>query len=146
MPTGGKLVGAIVFAMLAYWVSDLVKPLLPENTSYGLLSELNALVGLLMGWKIMGKGAGETYRQAFGYGLTTLGVTIFWCLFLWSGYEILRRAIRKYYDGPMEAMREMAGQFLEYGRLIAVSEVLLPAFIGALFLAWVTEFFARRWS
>ena len=25
-----------------------------------------------MGWTILGKGAGRTYRQAYGYGLTTL--------------------------------------------------------------------------
>ena len=146
MPTGGKLVGAIVFAMLAYFISDLCKPLLPEGTPAGLLSELNAFIGLVMGWRIMGKGAGATYRQAFGYGLTTLAATVFWCLMLWAGYEMLRRALRKYYDGPMEAMREMAALMLEYGRLIAVNEVMLPAVVGALFLAWVTEFFARRWS
>lgn len=146
MPTGGKLVGAIVFAMLAYWLSDLAKPLLPENKSAALLSQWNAFIGLLMGWKIMGKGAGATYRQAFGYGLTTMAATVFWCLMLWAGYEMLRRAIRKYYDGPMEALREMAQLFLDYGRIIAVPDIIWPAVIGALFLAWVTEFFARRWS
>ena len=146
MPTGGKLVGAIVFAMLAYFLSDLVKPLLPENKSAGLLSEINALIGLVMGWKIMGKGAGVSYRQTFGYGLTTMAATVFWCLVCWAGYEMLRQAIRKYYDGPMEALKDMTQIFLEYGRMIAVQDVIWPAVIGALFLAWVTDFFARRWS
>ena len=146
MPTGGKLVGAIMFAMLAYWVSDLCKPFLPEQMPVGLLSEWNAAIGLLMGWKIMGKGAGHTYRQAFGYGLTTLAATVFWCLFLWASYEMLRRAIRKYYDGPMEAVKETAALWLEYARIIAVQDVIWPAIIGALFLAWVTEWFARRWG
>lgn len=146
MPTGGKLVGAIVFAMLAYWLSDLVKPLLPENKSAGLMSEFNALIGLVMGWKIMGKGAGETYRQTFGYGLTTVAATVFWCLTMWAGYEMLRQAIRKRFDGPMEALREMAQLFLDYGRLIAVQDIIWPAIVGGLFLAWVTHFFARRWS
>jgi len=146
MPTGGKLVGAFVFAMLAYFISDLCKPLLPEGTNVSMLSEANAFIGLIMGWRIMGRGAGETYRQAFGYGLTTLGATVFWCLTMWAGHEMLKRAIRKYYDGPTHALQEMAELFMEYGRLIAVTEVVVPALIGALFLAWVTEFFARRWS
>ena len=75
-----------------------------------------------------------------------MAATVFWCLLMWAGYEMLKRAIRKYYDGPMHALKEMAALFLEYGQLIAVSEVLLPALVGALFLGWVTEFFARRWS
>ena len=146
MPTGGKLVGAIVFAMLAYWLSDLVKPLLPENKSAGLLSEVNAIIGLVMGWKIMGKGAGVSYRQTFGYGLTTIAATVFWCLVTWAGYEMLRQAIRKYYDGPMEAIKDMTQIFLKYGQMIAVQDIIWPAIVGALFLAWVTDFFARRWS
>ena len=146
MPTGGKLVGAIVFAMLAYWLSDLVKPLLPENKSAGLLSEWNAFIGLLMGWKIMGKGAGETYRQTFGYGLTTVAAIFFWCLALWAAYEMLRQAIRKRFDGPMEAMREMAQIFLDYARIVAVQDIIWPAVVGGLFLAWVTHFFAKRWT
>ena len=40
----------------------------------------------------------------------------------------------------------MAELFLEYARLAAVSEVIIPAVVGALFVAWLTDFFARRWS
>lgn len=146
MPTGGKLIGAIVFAALAYFISDLVKPLLPEGARVGLLSPINALVGLAMGWTIMGKGAGKTYRQSFGFGLTTLAATVFWCLVIWSGYEMVRRSTRLYYDGPVEALQEMAELFLIYGKLAAVDEVVIPAIVGALFVSWLTEFFARRWS
>lgn len=146
MPTGGKLIAAIAFAALAYFVSDLIKPLLPEGTNVSRLSEINAIVGLLMGWKVMGKGAGRTYRQSFGYGLTTLAVTVFWSLLIWSGYEMLKRSIRLYYDGPVEALQEMAELYVDYARMAAVSEVLVPAIVGAVFVSWLTEFFARRWT
>ncbi|MGI9389923.1 MAG: TrgA family protein [Boseongicola sp.] len=146
MPTGGKLVAAITFAALAYFVSDLVKPLLPEGSRVGLFSIINALIGMAMGWTIMGKGAGKSYRQSFGYGLTTFAATVFWALLCWAGYEMIRRSTRLYYDGPVEAMQEMAQLFLEYGKLAAVQDVILPAVIGALFVSWLTEFFARRWS
>ncbi len=146
MPTGGKLIAALTFAALAYFISDLIKPLLPEGTNVSRLSEINALVGLLMGWKVMGKGAGHTYRQSFGYGLTTLAVTFFWSLLIWSGHEMVKRSIKLYYDGPVEALQEMAALYVDYARVAAVQEVLLPAILGALFVAWLTEFFARRWS
>lgn len=146
MPTGGKLIAAMTFAALAYFISDLIKPLLPEGTNVSLLSEINALVGLIMGWRVMGKGAGRSYRTSFGYGITTLAVTVFWSLLIWSGHEMLQRSIRLYYDGPVEALQEMAALYVEYARTAAVQEVLIPALLGAIFVSWLTEFFARRWS
>ena len=146
MPTGGKLIAAIAFAALAYFISDLIKPLLPEGANVNRLSEVNAIIGLLMGWKVMGKGAGSTYRQSFGYGLTTLAATTFWSLMIWSGYEMLKRSMRLYYDGPTEALKEMAELYVEYARLAAVQEIIIPAVIGAIFVSWLTEYFARRWA
>ena len=146
MPTGGKLIAAFCFAALAYFVSDLVKPLLPEGANLSKLSQINALVGLVMGWRVMGKGAGRTYRQSFGYGLTTLAATFFWSLLIWSGHEMLKRSMKLYYDGPVEAMQEMGQLFVEYAKLVAVQEVLIPALVGAIFVSWFTEYFARRWT
>lgn len=148
MPTAGKLIGAIVFAALAYFVSDLIKPLLldTEGSRTGWLSPVNALVGAAMGWTIMGKGAGKTYRQSYGYGLTTLAAIVFWCLVVWSGYKMILRSMAMRYDGAVHALQGMAELFLEYARMVAVNEVVIPAIVGALFVSWLTEFFARRWS
>jgi len=146
MPTAGKLIGAIVFAALAYFVSDLVKPLLPPGSRVSLLSPIDALAGAAMGWMIMGKGAGFGYRRSFGFGLTTLAATAFWCLVIWSGYEMVRRSMRLYYDGPVAALQDMAQLFLDYAHYVFAREVLWPAIVGAIFVSWLTEFFARRWS
>lgn len=148
MPTGGKLIGALVFAALAYFLTDLVKALLPEGTQVGKFSPINALIGFVMGWTILGRGAGKTYRQAFGYGFTTLAATVFWCLLFWASMEMLDRSMRLFYDGPVEAIQEMAAIFLEYGReyVFKDREIMLTAVIGTIFVSWFTEFFARRWS
>lgn len=147
MPTAGKLIGAILFAALAYFVSDLVKPLLPEGTQTGLMSPLNAFFGLLMGWRIMGRGAGNGYVSSLGYGLTTMVAIVFWCLLLWSGYEMTRRAMRLYYDGPMEALKEMTVLMADYGRMAVTDPTVVgAAIVGSLFMAMVTEFFAKRWA
>ena len=146
MPTGGKLVGAIMFALLAYWLSDLVKPLMSEGAQVGMFSPVNALIGLIMGWTLMGRGAGQSYRTSFGYGLTTLVATAFWSLVFWAGYEMIVRSTRLRYDGPIEAIQDMAEIALEYVWMVAIPELLWPALVGGLFVSWLTEFFARRWS
>ena len=146
MPTGSKLIGALTFAALAYFLSDLIKPLLPEGTPVGRLSEVNAIVGMIMGWKVMGKGAGVTYRQSFGYGFTTMAAIVFWCLMVWSGLEMIKRSMKLYYEGPTEALQEMAQLYVDYAKTAAVQEVLIPALVGVIFVSWLTEFFARRWS
>lgn len=146
MPTGAKLIGALTFAALAYFLSDLIKPLLPEGTPVGRLSEINAIVGFMMGWKVMGKGAGTTYRQSFGYGFTTMAAIFFWCLLVWSGHEMIKRSMKLYYDGPMEALQEMGQLYVDYAKTAAVQEVLIPAAIGVVFVSWLTEYFARRWT
>ncbi len=146
MPTGGKLIGAIVFAALAYFLTDLVKPLLPEGSRLGWFSPVNSIIGFIMGWSILGRSAGKTYRAAFGLGFTTLAATVFWCLMWWAGYEMLRRSMRMYYDGPVHALQEMAALFIDYGKIAAVEQVIWPAVIGTIFVSWFTEFFARRWS
>ncbi len=146
MPTGGKLIGALVFAALAYFLTDLIKPLLPEGTQVGWFSPINSAIGFLMGWTILGKGAGKTYRQAFGYGFTTLAATVFWSLIWWAGYNMIKQSMRLRYDGPVEALQEMAQQVVVYAKLAAVPEVIWPAVVGTAFVSWFTEFFARRWS
>lgn len=146
MPTGGKLVGALVFAALAWFVTDLVKPLLSEGTQVGMFSPLNALIGLIMGWTIMGKGAGVTYRQALSYGLTTVAAITFWALFLWAGRETYKNSIRMRYDGPIEALQEMAVYMVEWAGMIATQEILATMIVGGILGGFLTEFFARRWS
>lgn len=146
MPTAPKLVAAVLFAVLAWFVSDLYKPLLPEGTQVGLLSPVNAVFGMLMGWQVMGRRAGDTMRAAFGYGLTTAAVIVFWALLFWSGYVMVRRSTRLYYDGPMEALTDMFGLMVEYARLGATPEVIGSLVVGALVFGWLTEQVARRFS
>lgn len=146
MPTGGKLIAAVCFAALAYFISGLIIPFLPEGTPVGRFGPINALVGLIMGWVIMGNGAGKTLRQSLGFGLTTLAATVFWCLIVWAGHAMLQNSLRLRYDGPVEALQDMAQLAIDYAKLVAVRAVVIPAIVGALFMAWVTDFFARRWS
>lgn len=146
MPTAAKLIAAVLFGTLAWFASDLVKPLLPEGSQVGMLSPINALFGVIMGWRVMGRRAGDGMVAAMGYGLTTIVAVAFWSILLWAGYEMLKRSVRMYYDGPVEALQEMASFMLEYAQLIATGEILGALIVGSIVAGWLTEFFSRRWS
>ncbi len=145
MPTAGKLIGAALFAALAWYVSGLIVPLLPEGTPTGMLAPVNAFFGLIMGWRLMGPRAGDGFVSATGIGITTGIAIIFWCLLTWGGYEMYQRSIRLLYDGPFEALQDMANLMLEYGALAATPMNILVMFVGSLVAAWITDFFAQRW-
>ena len=145
MPTAPKLIAALLFGALAYFVSDLVKPLLPAGTQFGVFGPLNAAVGALMGWRISGARAGFSMRASLGYGLTTAAITVFWCLFIWAGYLMVEASMRLRYDGPLEALQDMAAMMIDFARTMATGPVLGSLFVGALFFGWLTEQVARRY-
>jgi hypothetical protein len=146
MPTAPKLIAALLFGALAFFVSDLVKPLLPEGTQFGLFSPVNSAIGALMGWRISGARAGVSMRASLGLGLTTAIITVFWCLFVWSGYLMVEASTRLRYDGPMEALQDMGAMMVNYARTMATGPVLGSLFVGSLFFGWLTEQVARRYT
>jgi hypothetical protein len=146
MPTAPKLIAALLFGALAFFVSGLVKPLLPEGTQFGFFSPLNAAVGAIMGWRISGARAGLSMRASLGYGITTSVLTVFWCLFIWSGYLMIDGSTRLRYSGPMEALQDMGVMIINYARTMATGQVIGSLLVGSLFFGWLTEHVARRYS
>ncbi len=144
MPTAPKLIAAVLFAALAWFVSDLVKPLLPEGTQVGLLSPINALIGVVLGWRLMGNGTGKGMRTALGYGLTTTAMILFWAVLLWSAYLMVIRSTRLRYDGPVEAIQDMFALMVEYVTTMATPDVIGSMVVGSLIFGWLTEMVARR--
>ncbi|HIF77757.1 MAG TPA: TrgA family protein, partial [Sulfitobacter sp.] len=52
MPTGARLMAAISLAVLAFILSGMVVPLMPESTDFGYFLPLNMMLGLLVGWRV----------------------------------------------------------------------------------------------
>jgi hypothetical protein len=146
MPTMPKFIAALFFAVLGYLCGDLIKPLLPDGTRTGLLNETLAAIGVLSGWLMAGKRAGDGWRSGFGYGLTSAGLLAFWGVFTFAGYTALDRSMNRRYDGPMDAIMAMVSLGLEYVVMIAVPTVIGPLIVGGLFGGWLTEWVAKRWS
>ena len=112
----------------------------------GLLAPINALIGAIMGWRIMGGRAGDGFVAAIGYGLTSVFAITFWGLLIWSGYEMVERSVRGRYRGPADALVGMGDLMLEYAQMIVTPDVVGAMVFGSLICGLVTEYFSHRWT
>jgi hypothetical protein len=145
MPTASRLFGAIFYAALTWYVSELFKPLMPEGTNFGRFSEYNALIGLVCGWVYMGLRYGNKTSSAIGSGLTTMFTTLFWVLLLNAIREMIRLSLRKQYDGPVDAVVGVFQLMIKFGQMLLTPEIiitlLLAGAVGGIISGWAS----RRW-
>jgi hypothetical protein len=146
MPTMGRLVGAILFAGLAWYTSLLIIPLFPVGTNLGLFQEVNTFFGLIAGWTVAGPRAGLGYVAAFSYVLTALVAMVVMALFFNSSVVMVEQSLRKRYDGPGEAVTDVFQMFVDHAIMMATPEIIGTLLIGGIVGGLVTEFFGRRFS
>lgn len=146
MPTGARLVAAILFAGLAFLTSGLVIELLPEGTKTVMLGPVNALIGLVCGWKVMGRQAGDGLRGAVGGGLTTSAAMTILSVFIFASSEMVKLSLRKTYKGGTEAVVAVFEIMLEYLEMIATVEIILTLVIGGIFCGYLTTRAHRVWG
>ncbi|MBQ4824621.1 MULTISPECIES: TrgA family protein [unclassified Leisingera] len=145
MPTGARLTAAFCLALVAFFVSFLVMPLMPEGTDFGYFVHVNVALGLLSGWIFMGKRAGRGLVPGINNGLTGMAVMVLWALFIQGTWEMFRLAMRHRYGGPFEALSQIFVIALEYFFVIAVPSVLVPLAVGGVLAGLATENASRRW-
>ncbi|WP_068110617.1 TrgA family protein [Tropicimonas marinistellae] len=147
MPTAAKLFAAVAFGFVAFFASEIFKPILPEGTKFGLLTPINTFLGLLSGWYVMGQLAGRGYFAAAGSGVRTIAVALFYVLVTWSCYEMVVRSTRRYYDGPTDALAGMTDLIAEYF-LLMVSDPQVPIVLlaGGVLAAFLSEWASERWA
>ena len=143
-PTAPKLIAATLYAALAWGVSTLVVPHLPTGTPTWWFAPANAAIGALIGWRLMGRLIGRGYVSALGMGFTTGIVVVFWALLLWSGREMLDRAVNLRYRGPVEALEAMIDLALRYLSFLWTPDVLLAMGVGAAVCGCIVEWASRR--
>lgn len=146
MPTAARLFAALAYAAVAFLASEQFKPLLPEGMQTGYLSEANAAIGLLTGWFVMGRLAGEGYGRAVAQGVRTTAVMAFYVILAHSLREMYRLSMHMRYDGPMDAVIGIFENAMDYGAMIVTSPgVMGILLVGGVLAAWLTEWAARRW-
>ncbi|MCU0910235.1 MAG: TrgA family protein [Rhodobacteraceae bacterium] len=147
MPTAAKLFAAFAFGLVGFFAAEVMKPSFPEGMNLGWFSVICGLIGILVGWWVMGPNAGKGTGRAIGTGLRTSATIVFWALVFFSIYEMLARSVDKRYVGVMDALRGMVGLVVEYGAMVGTSTMTLAVLIvGGSLAGLFSEWAAKRWS
>lgn len=145
MPTAARLMAAVCLAVCAYFISQLVMPLMPESTDFGYFVPLNVVLGLAVGWVVMGRRAGRGTTAAINNGLTGMFVLFLWGIGLQAINEMIRLAMRNRYDGPFEAIVAVFQIGAEFAVIIATVPIGVAFLVSAVVSGLLTEFAGSRW-
>lgn len=145
MPTAARLVAALAFALVAWMTAELYKPGLPPETQWGQFSVIAAIVGLLVGWQVMGSRVGRGNRAAMGYGLRTAVTIVILVLLIFSIREMLGQTMRRRYDGVFDAVMGVLDFVIAYGRELWHPEPLSTLVVGSLLGGLLAEWAGRKW-
>lgn len=146
MPSAGRFVGALFFACIAWFVSEMFKPLLPDGTNFGKFSEYNAALGAMVGWAMLGLRSHGSRNASISAGLTASAALVFWALFLYSVSEMLKLSLRKAYEGPVEALVGVFQLMIEHILLMATPEIIITLVVGGIVAGMVSGWAERRWA
>ena len=145
MPTGAKLIAAVMFALVGWLSARAYIPMLPESTRTGFFAEIMAALGFMLGWLTLGPNMGRGYSEAASLGLRTSLLLVFWGLLGFSIFFMIQRSTKMIYDNVGAAVLDVPMLMLQYGRLLGSNEVIGTLVLGGLLGGMVTEFGGRRW-
>lgn len=145
MPDAARLMAAVCLAILAFVVSEMIKPLMPESTAFGYFTWVNVVIGILSGWLVMGRRAGRGITSAINNGLTGMATLVFWGLFVQAANEMTRLAMRNRYDDVFEAIVAIFEIGAEYSLVMIDLGVIATLIAGAILSGLATEYAWRTW-
>ena len=146
MPTATKLIGAAAFAILGWIAANIYANAMPEGAQTGLMREIVAFLGLIIGWRVVGGNAGKGYNPATGTGLRAGIILVFFALLGFSIYEMVLLSMQMRYDGPMEAVLGVADLMMDYGKVMLTTQLIGTLAVGSILGGWFAEFGSRHWK
>jgi ABC-type uncharacterized transport system YnjBCD permease subunit len=144
MPSPAKATGAVLLAALALVVSSMIARDLPVAVG-GAPARLSvAALGLLVGWRLCGETRGGA-GPAAARGITAAMALVLLSLLAAATWEMLERSGRGRYDGPMEALGDVAGLMATYGRLLVAPAPAAVILVGGAAAGVLAGAVGRRW-
>ncbi|WP_294220270.1 TrgA family protein [uncultured Shimia sp.] len=144
MISSNKLVAASCLAITGGLVAEFVKPQMPEGSNPGQMTMICVVIGLVVGWRVMGRRAGRS--GAVELGLVGVVSLVFWGLLMFGLIEMLRLAMRRRLDEPVEALERAITVAMEYGLYLLHPTVLVTLAVSAVVSGYFTNFAARHWG
>ena len=145
MPTAAKLFAAVAFTLVAFFAAEVFKPHMEEGTQFGVFSQISALIGLVAGWRVLGREAGHGWLESANSGLKTSVVMVGLALIIFSIEEMLVLAFRRSYDSPMEAVVGTISIGVDFVQKLVVPDVMVILLGGGILAGLLAEWAARRW-
>ncbi len=146
MPTTARLVAALCLAALGWVASEMIRDIMPPHTGFGWFNVVNVVLGALCGWYVIGTRVGRGYVDAVSIGLTGAVALVVWGLFAQSLNEMLRQALMKKYEGPVEAIVGIFNNAMEFGQFLLDAPLIITLILGGIAAGLLSEFAARRWT
>ena len=145
MPTAARLVAALCLALVAVAVSVQVMARMTEVADFGYFVPVNAGLGLVCGWVVMGRHTRMGWVGAVNNGIAGVAVLVFWGLVVQGGNEMFRLAMNRRYHGPIEAIYAVFEISVGYAQILLAPAILATLLAGAVVAGVATEFAGRAW-
>ena len=152
MPTPAKLVAAVLFAVLCWFVADtIVREVLPEGVRVGRFREMLAVGGLLVGWRYIGvpatgpTGRGTNVTHAITAGLGAAIVLTALALILHAFAVMIGESLGRKYTAIGDAAAAWMGFLWTDVQTIAHPMVLGLMFGGGAVVGLIAGVVGRIW-
>ncbi|PSL17250.1 TrgA family protein [Shimia abyssi] len=145
MLTANKLVAALSLAILGAMVAELIKPSFPEGFDAGNFTILSAGLGLIVGWRVLGRRAGRGTAMALNNGITGVVAFVAVGLLFFGAEEMLDRALNRRYEDPIVAIQQIVEIAMEYSFYLLDPPVLIALGVGAILSGLAAEYAFHRW-
>ena len=145
MPTIPKLFGALGLALTGFATVTQLAPHLNAETKTGGLLLVASSFGMLLGWRVIGPEAHGALSRLISIGFRGAFYLGIWTLLFLGSVQMLFKALRMRYDGPMEALGDVLSQGIAVGYMVLQLDVVAVLFIGGALTAILTAWAGRRW-
>ncbi|WP_371224131.1 TrgA family protein [Roseovarius sp. 2305UL8-3] len=144
MPTSAKMVAAVGLAIVGWFGSEAIRPLLPEQTQFGWFNQVNVALGLICGWRVTGKRVQGGLTEALSGGLTGAAALTFWGLFAQSFNLMLADALAGRHGGPFEGLIAVFYNAVDYGQYLLDAKVIGIIVGGGILTGLIANRFTPR--
>lgn len=146
MPTGAKLMAAVCFAVVGWVLANYSAMNMPDAAAVGPIREGAALVGVIIGWSVMGNSVGKGYVEAAGTGIKTAVILAVVALFVLALSEMLQNSVRMRYEDALEAIVAVVDTMAKRSHALLSLGVFGTVLLGGIIGGLLTENAGRRWK